>query len=90
MKTIQPGCTKMAIDQLLLAAASSDLVGGKKKCYFITTCGCCLSVKLYRTEIRPNASITTEKKSSDKSLALLINRHVCLVFSSFKICHFPI
>ena len=99
-KTIQPRCIKMAIDQLLLAAGSSDLVGRMQKCYFIIICGCFLSVRLYS---RPNAGPTTKKRvpckfskkwlnrkvDSDKNLTLLIDRHVCLVFSSFKITLFP-
>ena len=31
-KTILLGCTKIVIDQQLLAAASSNLVGGKQRC----------------------------------------------------------
>ena len=40
-KTIQPGCTiKLAIYQLLFAAASSNLVGKKQFiCYFIVSYG---------------------------------------------------
>ena len=94
----------MTIDQLLLAAASSKLAGGKLRYYFIITWGCFLSVRLYLTEIRPNAGTTTEKavccsfskkwlnrkEDSVKQIALQMNRHVCLVFSSFKITFFSI
>ena len=66
--------------------------------------GLFLSVRLYSKEIRPNEGTTTEKRvccnssekclnrkeDSVKNLALLINRHVCLVFSSFEVTLFPI
>ena len=51
---IQPGCTKMAISQLLLAIASSNLVGRKSKCYFIIKFSLLLSVRLCWREIRPD------------------------------------
>ena len=50
----QPGCTKMAISQLLLAAARSNLVGRKSKCYFIIKFSLLLSVRLCWIEIRPD------------------------------------
>ena len=77
--------TKLSIYQLLLAAASSNLAGRKQKCYFIVPWGCfCLSDS---TETRVCCHFS---KNSDKNLALLINKHVCLVFSNFKITLFPI
>ena len=56
----QHGCTKMAISQLLLAVASSDLVGRKSKCCFIITFSLLLSIRLCWKEIRPDAGKTTE------------------------------
>ena len=58
----QPGCTKMAISQLLLAVASSDLVGRKSKCCFIIKFSLLLSIRLCWIEIRPEAGKTTENK----------------------------
>ena len=57
----QPGCTKMAISQLL-AVASSDLVGRKSKCCFIVKFSLLLSTRLCWKEIRPDAGKTTENK----------------------------
>ena len=57
----QPGCTKMAISQLLLAVASSDLVGRKSKCCFIIKLSLLLSISLCWREMRPDAGKTTEK-----------------------------
>ena len=56
------GCTKMAISQLLLAVASSDLVRKKSKCCFIIKFSLLLSIRLYWKEIRPDAGKTTENK----------------------------
>ena len=58
----QPGCTKMAISQLLLAVASSDLVGRKSKYCFIINFSLLLSIRLCWKEIRPDAGKTTENK----------------------------
>ena len=58
----QPGCTKMAISQLLLVVASSDLVGRQSKCCFIIKFSLLLSVRLCWKEIRPHAGKTTENK----------------------------
>ena len=55
----QPGYTKMAIYQLLLSVASSNLVGRKSKCYFIINFSVLISIKLCRREIRPDAGKTT-------------------------------
>ena len=51
----QPGCTKMAISQVLLAVASSNLVGRKSKCYFIIKSSFLISIRLCWREIRPDA-----------------------------------
>ena len=58
----QPGCTKMAISQLLLAVASSDLVGRKSKCCFIIKFSLLLSIRLCWKEIRPDTGKTTENR----------------------------
>ena len=101
---IQPGYTTIANDQLLLAAAGSDLVGRKQKNLFYRNMWLFLSVRLYSTEIRPSAGTTTEngvccnffkkrmnrKADWDKNVTLLINKQVCLVISSFKITLFTI
>ena len=58
----QPSYTKMAISQLLLAVASSDLVGRKSKCCFIIKFSLLLSIGLCWKEIRPDAGKTTENK----------------------------
>ena len=58
----RPGCTKMAISQLLLSIASSNLAGRKSECYFIITFSLFLSIKLCWREIRPDAGKTTENK----------------------------
>ena len=42
----QPGCTKMAISQLLLGVASSNLVGRKSICCFIIKFSLLLSIVL--------------------------------------------
>ena len=58
----QPRCTKTAISQLLLAVASSHLVGRKSKCCFIIKFSLLLSIRFCWKEIRPNAGKTTENK----------------------------
>ena len=58
----QPGCAKMAISQLLLSIASSDLVGRKSKCYFVIKFSLLLSTRLCWREIRPDADKTTENE----------------------------
>ena len=58
----QPGCTKMAISQLLLRVASSNLVGRKSKWYFIIKFSSLLSIIFCSREIRPDAGKTTENK----------------------------
>ena len=89
----QPSCTKMAISQLLLRVASSNLVGRKSKWYFIIKFSLLLSIIFCWREIRPDAGKTTEnkfvasflsidypeKRIQKKTLVLLMNRHVCLV-----------
>ena len=84
----QPGCTKMAIFQLLLLVGSSNLVGRKSIWYFIMKFSLLLSIILCWREIRPDAGQTTENKfvasflreaDSNKTFVLLMNRHVCLV-----------
>ena len=57
----QPGCTKMAISQLLSAIASSNLVGRQSKCYFITKFSLLL-LRLCGREIRPDAGKATENE----------------------------
>ena len=56
----QPSCTKMAISQLLLGVASSNLVGRTSKWYFIINISLLLSIVLCWREIRPDAGKTTE------------------------------
>ena len=56
----QPGCTKMAISQLLLRVASSNLEGRKSKWYFIIKFSLLLSIIFCWREIRPDAGKTTE------------------------------
>ena len=58
----QSACTKMAISQLLLRVASSNLVGRKSKWYFIKKFSLLLSIVLCWREIRPDAGKTTENK----------------------------
>ena len=58
----QPGCTKMAISQLLLRVASSNLVGRKSKWYFIIKFSLLLSIIFCWRKIRPDAGKTTENK----------------------------
>ena len=52
----------MAISQLLLRVASSNLVGRKSKWYFIIKCSLLLSIVLCWREIRPDAGKTTENE----------------------------
>ena len=54
---------KIAISQLLLGVAGSNLVGRKAKCYFIihVKFSLLLSIRLCQREIRPDASKTTER-----------------------------
>ena len=61
-KMTQPGCTKMAISQLLLAVASTNLLGRNSKCYFIIKFSLLLSIILCWREIRPDAGKTAENK----------------------------
>ena len=58
----QPGCTKIAISQLLLRVASSNLVGRKSKWYLIIKFSLLLSIILCWRKIRPDAGETTENK----------------------------
>ena len=58
----QPGCTKMAISQMLLSVASSNLVGRKPKCYFIIKFSLLLSIKLCSREIRPDTGKTIKNE----------------------------
>ena len=58
----QPGCTKMAISQLLLRVASSNLVSRKSKWYFIIKFSLLLSIIFCWREIRPDAGKITENK----------------------------
>ena len=55
-------CTKMAISQLLLRVASSNLVGRMSKGYFIVKFSLLLSTVLCWREIRPDAGKTTENE----------------------------
>ena len=52
----------MAISQLLLAIASSNLVGRKSKCYFIITFSLLLSIILWEREIRPDTGKTIKNE----------------------------
>ena len=61
----QSGCTEMAVSQLLLAIASSNLAGRKSKCYFMIKCCLLLFMILCWREIRPDNGKTI--------------KHVCLV-----------
>ena len=84
----QPGCTKMVISQLLLAIASSDLVGRKSKRYWIIKFSLLLSIRLCWREMRPDAGKTTEiwvcckfshRSGFGQNSFALMDRHVCLV-----------
>ena len=57
----QPGCTKVAISQLLLGIASSNVLGRKSKCYFIIKFSLLLSIRVCWREIKPDVGKTTEK-----------------------------
>ena len=52
----QPGCAKIAMSQLLLSVASSNLVGRKSKCYFIIKFSLLLSI------IRPDNGKTIKNE----------------------------
>ena len=58
----QPGCTKMAISQLLLSIASSNLVARKSKCYFIIKFSLLPSIILFWRETRSDAGKTTKNE----------------------------
>ena len=58
----QPGCTKMAISQLLLGVASSNLVGRKSECHFIIKFSLLLSIRLCWREMRSNAGKIAENE----------------------------
>ena len=58
----QPGCTKMAISQLLLRVASSNLVGRKSKWDFIIKFSLLLSIVLRWRKIRSDDGKTTENE----------------------------
>ena len=64
----QPGCTKMVICQLLLAIASSNLVGRKSRCYFIIKFSLLFSMKLCRREINPDTGKTIKNELLQISL----------------------
>ena len=66
----QPGCTKMAISQLLLRVASSNLVGRKSKWYFIIKFSLLLSTILCWREIRPDAGKATENRFVARFLSI--------------------
>ena len=66
----QPGCTKMAISQLLLRVASSNLVGRKSKWHFIIKFSLLLSIIFCWREIRPDAGKTTENKFAASFLSI--------------------
>ena len=59
-KMTRLGCTKMAISQLLLSVAVSNLVGRKSKCCSIIKFSLLLSIRLCWREIRPDAGKTIE------------------------------
>ena len=58
----QSGYTKMAISHLLLAIASSNLVGKKSKCYFILKFSLLLSLRLCWREKRPDTGKTIKNE----------------------------
>ena len=58
----QPGCTKLAISQLLLAIGSSNLEDRKSKCYFIIKFSLLLSTRLRWREIRPDTGKTIKNE----------------------------
>ena len=57
-----PGCTKMAISQLLLRVASSNLVDRTSKWYLIIKFSLLLSIVPCWREIKPDAGKTTENE----------------------------
>ena len=58
----QPGCTKVAISQLLLRVASSNLVRRKSEWNFTIKFSLLLSIILCWREVRPDAGKTTENE----------------------------
>ena len=58
----EPGCTQMAISKLLLAIASSNLVGRKSNSYFIIKFSLLLSIILCWREIRPDTGKTIKNE----------------------------
>ena len=58
----QSVCTKMAISQLLLRVASSNLVGRTSKWYFTIKFSLLISIIFCWREIRANPDKTTENK----------------------------
>ena len=66
----QPGCTKMAISQLLLCVASSNLVGRKSNWYVIIKFSLLLFTIFCWREIRPDAGKTTENKFVARFLSI--------------------
>ena len=58
----QLDCTKMAISQLLLCVASSNLVGRKSKWYIIIKFTLLISMILCWREIKPDAGQTAENE----------------------------
>ena len=78
----EPGCTK--ISQLLLAVASSDLVGRKSKCCFIIKFSLLLSMRLCWREIRPDAGKMTTQRSGFGQNSCAGNEQAC-VFGSFEL-----
>ena len=58
----EPGCAKMAISQLLLAIASSNLVGRMSKCYFVIKFSLLLFMILCWREIRPDTGKTIKNE----------------------------
>ena len=70
----QPGCTKMAISQLLLRVTSSNLVGRKSKWYFIIQFSLLLTIILCWREIRPDTGKITENKFVASFLSMTIQK----------------
>ena len=61
-KMTQIAYAKMAISQLLLSVASSNLVGRKSKCYFIIKFSLLLSIILCWREIRSDTGKTIKNE----------------------------